>query len=213
MIKPRLIVVVIFVALGATWAAAQQSVMPSPPDVLTSQAQASVTLTSYKAWIESTLSTLWSNQQKDEAAISDLRTQVTGVLSGSTTFQVAACSFSGITGNIGTITKPSQDVDGGCSVGWNQQNERLIYTIYVPTAGSYALTARVTSGMSGGSFHVEINGQNVSGAMSVPNTGGWNNWTTIPGTTLMTLPSGIVTVSVVTDATFFDIHWLQLAKQ
>jgi hypothetical protein len=131
-----------------------------------------------------------------------------------TTFTIPACSFSGITGNLSTVTKPSSDTDAGCTIGWNQLNERLIYTVYIPASGNYAATARVASGnLTGGAFHLEINGQNISGSMTVPNTGSYNTWATVSAPTPLALVSGIVTFSVVTDATFFDLHWLGFAKQ
>jgi hypothetical protein len=38
---------------------------------------------------------------------------------------------------------------------------------------------RVASPGSGGTFHIEVNGANLTGPMSVPNTGGWQIWSTV----------------------------------
>ncbi len=54
--------------------------------------------------------------------------------------------------------------------------EWLEYTIDVTTAGSYALIAQVGSDSSGGSFHVELDGVDVTGPVAVPNSGNWTRW-------------------------------------
>ena len=46
----------------------------------------------------------------------------------------------------------------------------------VSTAGVYDLDIRVASGGIGGTFHIEVNGVNITGPISVPNTGGWQTW-------------------------------------
>jgi hypothetical protein len=52
--------------------------------------------------------------------------------------------------------------------------EWLEYTIDVPVAGGYTLVAEVSSGTPGGSFHVELDGVNVTGSLAVPDTGNWS---------------------------------------
>ena len=32
---------------------------------------------------------------------------------------------------------------------------------------------------AGGALHLEVDGKNVTGTVSVPNTGSWTNWTTV----------------------------------
>ena len=54
--------------------------------------------------------------------------------------------------------------------------EWLKYSISVASAGSYTLEARVASSGAGGTFHVEVDGVNVTGPLTVPNTGGWQTW-------------------------------------
>ena len=49
----------------------------------------------------------------------------------------------------------------------------------LPPPGANTLEARVASPAAGGTFHVEVDGINKTGAMSVPNTDGWQTWTTL----------------------------------
>ena len=57
-------------------------------------------------------------------------------------------------------------------VGWIAAGEWLKFTVNVAAAGSYNVTLRVAS-PGGASFHVG------GTAVSVPATGGWQNWTTV----------------------------------
>ncbi len=73
----------------------------------------------------------------------------------------------------------SSDTGGGHNVGWAAAGEWLAYTVTVAGAGVYDLDFRVASAGPGGTFHLEVNGSNVTGSLSVPNTGGWQTWTTV----------------------------------
>jgi carbohydrate binding protein with CBM6 domain/phospholipase D-like protein len=109
-------------------------------------------------------------------------------------------------GNSGGQYRPNDDVDiegttdtgGGFNVGWMSSNEWLKYTVNVASAGTYTLQARVACNGTGGTFHVEVNGANVSGPISVPNTGGWQTWTTLSST--VTLAAGQQSMRVVLDS-------------
>jgi len=90
------------------------------------------------------------------------------------------------------------DTGGGYNVGWVKASEWLKYSATVAAAGSYTLDVRVASSGVGGTFHVEVDGVNVSGSMSVPNTGGWQVWTTISKTGL-TLSAGSHLIRFVMD--------------
>jgi hypothetical protein len=92
-----------------------------------------------------------------------------------------------------------QDMNGGKFVGFTCSAEFLEYTINVAAAGTYDFAARVASFKPGGTFHVEVDGVNVTGTMTVPNTGGWQNWQTITKTT-RSLPAGKHTVRIKMDA-------------
>lgn len=85
----------------------------------------------------------------------------------------------------GAYRKDGVDVQAGGSngydVGYTAAGEWLKYTISVPQTGSYAFTARVACAGTGGTFHAEIDGVNVTGSLRVPNTVGWLDWNTISG--------------------------------
>ena len=73
----------------------------------------------------------------------------------------------------------TSDTGGGYDIGWVAAGEWLNYTVNVAAAGTYDITLRVASAGAGGTFHLEVNGVNKTGTLSVPNTGGWQTWKTL----------------------------------
>ena len=61
--------------------------------------------------------------------------------------------------------------DGG--IGYVQAGEWLEYTVNVTAAGAYRADVSVAAAQSGGTFHIEFDGLDVTGPMMVPNTGSW----------------------------------------
>src|SRR5262249_25419138 len=106
-------------------------------------------------------------------------------------------------GNKGGVYRPT-DVDlescveGGYDVAWTRVGEWLNYTVQVATAGPYTATFRVASLGQGGTFHLEINGVDVTGAIGVPDTGGWQGWQNVTRT--VTLSGGTQIARLVFDA-------------
>jgi subtilisin family serine protease len=73
----------------------------------------------------------------------------------------------------------TQDVGGGYSIGYATPGEWLVYSVSVVASGTYTLQARVASLTGDGTFHVEVDGVNVTGAIAMPNTGGWQIWQSV----------------------------------
>jgi hypothetical protein len=95
--------------------------------------------------------------------------------------------------------KASTDTGGGYLVGWTTASEWLNYTVNVATAGTYAFDVRLASAGVGGTFHIEVNGVDKTGAIAVPDTGGWQVWKTVTKTGV-TLGAGPQVVRVVMDS-------------
>ena len=93
----------------------------------------------------------------------------------------------------------SADTGGGYDVGWMQAGEWLKYTVTVGVAGAYRLDLRVAANGAGGTFHVEANQKDVTGPLTIPNTGGWQAWRTLSKTGVA-LSAGIQVLRVVIDA-------------
>jgi hypothetical protein len=67
-------------------------------------------------------------------------------------------------------------------VGWTPAGEWLNYSVNVATPGSYTVRARVASAGQGGTFHIELDGVDVTGDFNVPDTGGWRNFVSLSKT-------------------------------
>jgi endonuclease/exonuclease/phosphatase family metal-dependent hydrolase len=70
------------------------------------------------------------------------------------------------------------DSSGSYNVGWIDSGEWLDYPVNVTSSGTYTIELRVAS-MSGSRVHVEFDGVNETGTLSIPGTGGWQSWTTV----------------------------------
>jgi hypothetical protein len=94
------------------------------------------------------------------------------------------------------------------NVGWMDPGDWMKYSVAPVVPGPYAVYARVAGGASGGSFYLDIGGSNTSGTISVPNTGGWQNWTTIPAGILTN--TQLTDFKVVVSSAGFNLDWLTL---
>lgn len=122
------------------------------------------------------------------------------------------------TGNSGTSFRSDNvdieattDAGGGYNVGWIQAGEWLEYTVNITTAGSYTLSARVAATSAGKTFHVELDGVNISGTLTVPNTGGWQIWQTVTATT-PSLSTGQKILRIFADHGDFNVNYVEFAS-
>ena len=119
--------------------------------------------------------------------------------------------------NSGGLYRPSDGVDieacsdtgGGYDVGWINNNEWLVYTISVKDSGTYRIGARVSSNSTGGSFHFEIDNNDITGTVNVSSTGGWQNWITVL-TKDFSLSAGIHKLKFFANSAGFNINKIYL---
>jgi len=108
-------------------------------------------------------------------------------------------------------TEEGVDIDtlneGGYYVKDIQAGEWLTYTVEADTAGQYKIGIRISCTESGKTFHIEMNGENISGNISIPNTGGEQNWETINVTTPV-ITTGFKTIKVVMEGGGFNLDKL-----
>jgi beta-glucanase (GH16 family) len=97
------------------------------------------------------------------------------------------------------------DVGGGYDVGWTANNEWMKYTIAVKDSGTYQISARVSSNSTTGSMHFEIDGNDVTGTINVPNTGGWQTWSSVLSKNFI-LTSGIHQIKFFINTSGFNVN-------
>ena len=80
-------------------------------------------------------------------------------------------------------------------MGWTTAGQWFNYTVNVATAGTYTVAFRVSSpyGITDALHIANSAGTNLTGAVAVPNTGGYETWTTVDAS--VTLPAGQQTLT------------------
>lgn len=106
----------------------------------------------------------------------------------------------------------SFDLGGGYMVGNTTRGEWLEYTIDVPAGCFYTFTARVADQGFGGKFHIEIDRVRKTDLLSVPATGGWQNWTDVVVPNVF-IPAGRHVLRLAMDSTGFkgvvaNFNWM-----
>jgi hypothetical protein len=103
--------------------------------------------------------------------------------------------------------------EGGYSVGWLNAGEWLEYTVEVAVTGKYDLDAKTATQLNNARFHIEFEGVNKTGILSVPNTGGWQTWESVIQTGF-SLNSGVQVMKVVreTDGADFNLNNMKFIR-
>lgn len=119
-------------------------------------------------------------------------------------------------GNQGGATFRNDEVDiettldqgGGYNIGYALQGEWLEYTVNAQASGNYGLYLRIACDGTGKLMHVEVDGLDVTGPISLPNTGGWQSWATHYVKDI-NLTSGTHVVRVVFDNSYMNINYFE----
>src|SRR5581483_5656936 len=114
----------------------------------------------------------------------------------------------------GVDLQATTDAGGGRDLGWTVKGEWLKYSVTVASARRYAVSFRVASKGTGGTFHLEVDGVNVKGTMRIHNTGGWQSWTTVTRTGVA-LTAGPHVLRLVmdtngTNGAFGNFNWIDV---
>ncbi len=98
--------------------------------------------------------------------------------------------------------------DTGCGddIGWTGTGQWFRYTVNVATARTYTVTLRLSSpsGVTDALHIASSSGANLSGAVSAPDTGGWQTYAT--ATVSVALPAGKQTLTIYQDNGGWNIH-------
>lgn len=103
------------------------------------------------------------------------------------------------------------DAGGGFNIGGSQMGEWTLYSIHVTSSGLYDISVRVAATAAGKTMSIEMDGVNVSGNISVPNTGGWQVWQTVTIKNVQ-LSSGIKLMKVIMGSDLINLNSISLAK-
>jgi xylan 1,4-beta-xylosidase len=98
--------------------------------------------------------------------------------------------------------------EGGENIGWNSTGEWYKYNVSVKSTGTYNLGLRYATTYANSQVRVWVDSTDVSGVVTLPATGGWDNWQTfdIKG---LNLPAGNHTIRLETVTGEFDFYTLK----
>ena len=92
---------------------------------------------------------------------------------------------------------------GGYNVGWTHPGEWMAYTVVIPKSTAYLITFYVASAYDSGKLHLECDGEDKTGIISIPNTTGFQNWEVVKKT--VQLDAGMHTLKLVVDGEFLNL--------
>ncbi len=97
--------------------------------------------------------------------------------------------------------------EGGYNVGYIDAGDWMSYDLSVEQSGWYTVSFRVASENGGGVLQLEQNsGADVLAVVSVPSTGGWQNWTTV--TAEVYLNAGTQGFGIGVPSGGFNLNWI-----
>ncbi len=108
----------------------------------------------------------------------------------------------------GILIEKTADDSGFANVGYINAGDWLEYKINVLQSENYDIKFRIASTKSSG-FQILIDGSNAL-SQSVPNTNGWQNWSTVSNK--LNLISGEHTIRLVANSDGFNINWIQIGN-
>ncbi|MBA2744974.1 MAG: carbohydrate-binding protein [Flavisolibacter sp.] len=96
----------------------------------------------------------------------------------------------------GIQTEGTNDIGGGLNLGWQDNNDWMDYAVDVAFSGTFTVNFRVASYFSGAQFQLRKADGTVLTTVTVPNTGGFQNWQTV--SVPVSLTAGPQTLRIVT---------------
>ncbi len=109
-------------------------------------------------------------------------------------------------------TQDTGAAGGAYDMGWITPGQWFKYTVQVATAGNYTVSFRVSSpyGITDALHIADSSGADLTGPVAVPNTGGYETWTTV--TAAVTLSAGQQTLTVDQDTNGWNFHYMAFAQ-
>jgi hypothetical protein len=89
--------------------------------------------------------------------------------------------------------------------------ERLAYTVSVESTGVYVIELRAATNndFPDPSYHIEVDGIDVTGSVVLPDTGGWNNYQWLGGRTVQ-LEAGTQRLEIVSEQPYFNLNSIRV---
>jgi hypothetical protein len=109
----------------------------------------------------------------------------------------------------GVAKETTTDAGGGQNVGYIDTGDWMDYSVSASAAGTYSVNLRVAS-PSGGQLQIKNSAGSVLATVTVPNTGGWQNWQTV--TSNIALVSGSQIVRIYSASNGWNFNWWEIGS-
>ena len=110
----------------------------------------------------------------------------------------------------GVDVETTGDSEGTYNVGYILNGEWLEYTVNVAEAGLYDVDLRMAKDGDNGMLHIEMDGNNVTGTIDVPNTGGWQTWETVTVNDVQ-LEAGEQIMRIAFDSDYMNLNYVSFS--
>ncbi|MEA9414021.1 beta-1,3-glucanase family protein [Flavobacterium sp. PL02] len=113
----------------------------------------------------------------------------------------------------GIQVEATTDTDGGSNVGYTDTGDWMAYNnnINFPTTGAYLIEYRVASAVNGAKISSDLNAGTIPlGNVTIPNTGGWQNWQTVSQT--VNVNAGTYNFGIYIQSSGVNINWIKITK-
>lgn len=113
---------------------------------------------------------------------------------------------------LGVQKEGTSDAGGGLNVGYIDNGDWMAYnSITFPTSGAYRIEYRVASAVNGSRLSLDLNAGSIQlGAVNIPNTGGWQNWTTVSHTA--NVNAGTYNLGIFAAVGGFNLNWIRITR-
>ncbi len=102
----------------------------------------------------------------------------------------------------------TQDSDGAYNIAYILKGEWLEYTVNVAATGNYDLDIRLATDGDGKTFHIEMDGTDITGTVNAPNTGGWQTWKTLSLNNIR-LEVGEHVIRIAFDSDYMNLNYVE----
>lgn len=99
----------------------------------------------------------------------------------------------------------------GYAVGYTSRGEWLEYTVDVKQEGEYALTANVSSGLSGAGFFLTLDGKTITDTIQIPEGENWDVYSVIESKTTK-LAEGTHVLRLQFTGGYGNVDWIQIGE-
>lgn len=119
--------------------------------------------------------------------------------------------------NAGVSLEVSTDSGGGFDVAATRSYEWINYTVNIASGGTYTISTRVASKGQGGTFHYKVDFVDATAEQTVPDTGGWQNWTTLATGIVLTAGTHVLQLHMdlvsSTTQNIGNFNWISVTAQ